>query len=261
MEKITGIYKITSPSGKVYVGQSADIHERWKYYRCRDYKNQRKLFNSLKKYGVDKHSFEIIEECLIEMLNEREVYWGLLYDSINKGLNLVLGNSHVMSDETRKKKSDLMKGRKMPDHLKEKLRKINTGRKHTEEHIAKRVSKLIGRKRSDETRKKLSEKARGRVYSEEALLSRKGRKLTETTKQKLRDINLGKKHSEESKRRMSEALKGKGTKSIICINTGEIFDSAGEASSKFNINRSGIVMILKGKIKNPRHGLLFGYKN
>jgi hypothetical protein len=61
MQKIVGIYKITSPSGKVYIGQSWDIADRWKQYRRYACKNQPKIYNSLKKYTHFEHIFEIVE--------------------------------------------------------------------------------------------------------------------------------------------------------------------------------------------------------
>lgn len=102
-----GIYKITSPSGKVYIGKSINIEKRWdvylKIYGC---EQQVKLFNSLCKYGSINHIFEIIEECSIEQLNEREIYYIKLYDSINNGLNLTEGgdggNLNEESEELRR---------------------------------------------------------------------------------------------------------------------------------------------------------------
>ena len=58
-----GIYKITSPSNKVYIGQSTNLEKRKDDYiklRC---DKQPKLFNSLQKYDWEQHIFEIIEEC------------------------------------------------------------------------------------------------------------------------------------------------------------------------------------------------------
>ena len=71
-----GIYKITSPTGKIYIGQSTNIEKRWKDYnkmmRC---KRQTRLYNSLKKYGPNNHIFEILEECTEDKLLEKETYW------------------------------------------------------------------------------------------------------------------------------------------------------------------------------------------
>ena len=99
---MTGIYKITSPSKKVYIGQSIDIEKRFKQYKRLDCKKQPKLYNSLKKYNPENHVFEIIEECLVEQLNEKEIYWKQHYNSIKEGLNCELfdigqeiGRAHV----------------------------------------------------------------------------------------------------------------------------------------------------------------------
>lgn len=88
-----GIYIIKSPKGKVYVGQSSNIHKRYSYYKRLACKGQPKLYASLLKHGFDKHLFVVIESCSINHLNERERYWQEYYDSVNSGLNLALTNS------------------------------------------------------------------------------------------------------------------------------------------------------------------------
>ncbi len=73
------IYKITSPTGRLYVGQTKHFGRRintYKYKIINDtgWKNA-KIMNSLKKYGWDAHKLEIIEECEDCKLNEREIFW------------------------------------------------------------------------------------------------------------------------------------------------------------------------------------------
>lgn len=63
MNKICGIYKITSPSGRIYIGQSEDINRRFHQYKKLNCKKQWLLYKSFVKYGVDNHIFEIIVEC------------------------------------------------------------------------------------------------------------------------------------------------------------------------------------------------------
>jgi hypothetical protein len=102
---IIGIYKITSPSGKIYIGQSINIIIRWKKYKSLDCKTQIKLYRSLKKHGVENHIFEIIEECFEDQLNEREIYWGLYFNVLNEdGLVLRLGKSRGRWSEEVKQK-------------------------------------------------------------------------------------------------------------------------------------------------------------
>jgi group I intron endonuclease len=87
-----GIYKITNPKNKLYIGKSKDIETRFNSYKkIQHCKQQRKLYNSLKKYGPENHIFEIIEECSYSELNNREIFWIKKTNSIKKGLNLTLG--------------------------------------------------------------------------------------------------------------------------------------------------------------------------
>lgn len=88
MEKITGIYKITNPQGKIYIGQSININRRWYAYQNLERKSMGlKLYNSLNKYGPENHIFEIIKVCKVAELREQETYYKQLYDSVLTGLN------------------------------------------------------------------------------------------------------------------------------------------------------------------------------
>jgi group I intron endonuclease len=86
-----GIYKITSPTGRVYIGQSIDLEARQKIYARKGCKNQVRLYASLVKYGFSKHIFEVVEECKVEELNVRERHWQDIYDVLSEnGLNCKL---------------------------------------------------------------------------------------------------------------------------------------------------------------------------
>jgi group I intron endonuclease len=89
---IIGIYKITNPKDKVYIGQSTNVKRRKSQYYCFNSSSiGYKIKNSLKKYGPENHIFEIIEECTLEQLNEREIYWIKYYNSVKRGLNISEG--------------------------------------------------------------------------------------------------------------------------------------------------------------------------
>ncbi len=109
-----GIYKITNPKGLVYVGQSTDIERRWwGYKKLRKNEIGTKLFYSLNKYKPKNHVFEIIEECPIEQLTERETYWTLQYNALHpNGLVLQIGGKHgYMTEESKLKMSLAKKGK------------------------------------------------------------------------------------------------------------------------------------------------------
>jgi group I intron endonuclease len=161
MEKKIGIYKITSPSGKVYVGQSNDIGNRFSKYKGLHCYKQRKLYNSLKKYGVENHIFEIIEECAFEELNVRERYWQEFYDVLNpnKGLNLKLTQTDILpyihSEETKAKMSKSQIGNKkglgriVSIETREKLSIANKGQNNK-----------LGTTHSKETKEQMSKSAK-----------------------------------------------------------------------------------------------------
>ena len=131
-----GIYKITNPKGKIYIGQSTNIEKRIHGYENLRYCSQQiKLYNSLKKYTPNTHIFEIIEECLVEELNEKERYWQDFYDVIGEnGLNLLLTKTTdrcgFMSKETRQKMSKSKMGNKITESGKKKLSEKMKGEKN-----------------------------------------------------------------------------------------------------------------------------------
>lgn len=110
-----GIYKIISPSGRIYIGSSCNIQRRFRQYKNGNVKTQTALWNSFKKYGVDNHIFEVVEECTKNNLLKRETYYGIFYNVLSGGLNCKLPKSGEkfisVSSKTRKKQSKAMKGR------------------------------------------------------------------------------------------------------------------------------------------------------
>jgi hypothetical protein len=119
-----GIYKITSPTNKIYIGQSTNIENRKYYYTSIKCDKQPKLYNSLLKYGWEQHIFEVIEECLEKQLNEREIYWGNYFKVLGEnGLNLRLGDANGLCSEETKQKIGLTNSRPKPNNFNSNLRK------------------------------------------------------------------------------------------------------------------------------------------
>lgn len=83
-----GIYKIISPNGRIYIGQSRNIERRfYEYKNLHNCRFQKKLFRSFIKYGIINHNFSVEKECLEENLNKEERFYQEYYNSIEKGLN------------------------------------------------------------------------------------------------------------------------------------------------------------------------------
>ena len=89
---VTGIYKITNQVTKeCYIGQSVDISKRWKdHAKCGlgiDTPAGNKLYKAMQTYGIWNFSWEVLEQCSKDLLDEKEKYYIDLYDSYNFGYN------------------------------------------------------------------------------------------------------------------------------------------------------------------------------
>jgi group I intron endonuclease len=131
---ICGIYKITSPNGRIYIGQSINVKQRFKKYFKLHCKKQLRLYNSLSKYGVENHTFEIIEECEQLKLNERERFWQDFYNCVSVGLNLKLTHttdkSGNASEISKLRMSHARTGEKNPNYGKKCCWAGITGKNH-----------------------------------------------------------------------------------------------------------------------------------
>ena len=96
MTKLGKIYLISNDvNNKLYVGQTIQtLNKRFNGHCCYS-KSDRSVNMYIKraihKYGKDKFHITLIEECPINLLNDREKYWIAFYDSYNNGYNLTKG--------------------------------------------------------------------------------------------------------------------------------------------------------------------------
>ena len=157
-----GIYKIVSPSEKIYVGQSIRIEERFLSYKnLSGVRGQKGLQNSFYKYGVENHIFEILEECDIEELNNKERYWQDYYNVLKYGLNCKLTTSDDKSGFLTKE-------------VCEKISKSHIGIKPNEETRLKMSISAKNRIRkpySKEHSKAISDAKKGKTFSEKHKLA------------------------------------------------------------------------------------------
>lgn len=154
-----GIYKWVSPSGRIYVGQSRNIDQRKDWYLSGGIKNapMPKLKRSFKKYGIENHIFDVIEYCTLEELNEREIYWGLFFNTLNEGLNCKLGEQNcIFSEETKDKMREAKLGKSLPQEVKTKIGESNMGQKRSQETKNKMIISRTGGVRSQETKNEMS---------------------------------------------------------------------------------------------------------
>lgn len=73
-----GIYKITEKTNtnNFYIGKSNNIQRRFKEHQTKSYEQTRIPFDKIiKEKGKDSFVYEVLEECQLEELNEKEAYW------------------------------------------------------------------------------------------------------------------------------------------------------------------------------------------
>ena len=193
----------------IYIGKTARSLE----IRLQEHLRHAETYfeRAVKKYGIDAFEVSVVEECNNEKeLNEREIYWIEKFNcKYPNGYNLTDGGEgctgFIHSAETRAKISETHRGREKAPC-------------------------------SEETRKKIS-------------VSNKGHSVTAETRAKISAARIGKKLTLEHRQKLSAVRKGKQaqsknttlqkhSRSVICVETNQIFDSIGEASRWAGVERS-----------------------
>ena len=187
-----GIYKITNPKGKIYIGQSINIESRKRIYRySNSYKNSigPKLYNSINKHKWENHFHEIIEECSIEQLNEREIYWKQYYLDQLGWKNVLFCNIYdtgggPMSEQTKQNISKgklgtkgWPKGNKRSEEFKlyiknntERSKKIGNSIKKNINRNKKISQSMIGKSKTDQHKKNISKNSKGVSRNQKPIL-------------------------------------------------------------------------------------------
>jgi len=184
-------------------------------------KGQIRLYKSFMKHGYESHSFSVIEECDLLLLNDRERYWQDFYDaSGDMGLNCLLTSS-----------KDKTGGHS--DATKQKISKANKAvfiKKNGIGAITKRDAKAALRKLNLD-KLPISDESRSKMRT-----SKKGNKL-----------NFGRKLTKEEKQKISDGNPRK--KEIINLETGIFYSSATEAAFSYGGHPSYLLQ----KITNSRY--------
>lgn len=228
---MVGIYKITSPSGRIYIGLSYNIEQRWRAHRS-GASRCHTLKNSFKKYGFENHQLSVLHELPEDVSEEIICEYEMLYIHLYKECGVKMANQkmggqkggkgNVLSKEQREaigkrsKGNTYRRGVKLSQETIEKMKKALKGRKvwnegkHLHEETKKKLSDFNkGKKLSEETKRKISEATKGVPKSETMKLklgaAHKGKIISLEQRQVLREANLGKKHSRETKLKMSKS--------------------------------------------------------
>jgi group I intron endonuclease len=205
-----GIYKITNPNGKIYIGQSIDIKKRFYRYESLQCKGQPKLYNSIKKHGWENHITEIIEECLEEHLLEKETFWKIHYNVLNENSLCcrIDGRGGQMSEKSKKKMSSSIK--KYWDEISDEDKKIRTKKNivflKSEGHVKTVSNRLKGVSKTKEhiIRLKESQNNKETVIKRKNSLRKYWDELDPNIREEKRQKNIEAQNREEVKKKISE---------------------------------------------------------
>lgn len=265
---ISGIYKIVNIiNNKFYIGSSKELNRRWSEHKSELKHNKHIniiLQRAWNKYGIDCFNFEIIEECDVNILLEREQFYiDTLKPKYNIGLKssggdnltnhpnrieiiqkMAIGvrNRHLnRTDEERRLYSERYKGNKNPnfgnswtDDMKKSasLRTKEYFKTHKSYKIGKKHNEIYGEEKAKEISRKMSEIASTRIGNKNSF--------------------FGKSHSDETKKKMSDKRIGKyyGEQNIPFSIDGKEYNSLGLASKELSIPIPTIRWRIKSKNKN-----------
>lgn len=235
--RITCIYKITSPNGRVYIGQTVNARRRHLDYCSKKANKQPALHRSIKKYGWDKHLFSIIHELPNDVSQDVLNAYECLYMDMHKACGIVLLNT----------KEGGSNGRNSADSIKKANDKWKIWYKNNpidgSKWILSSIESRKGKALSEDHKGKLSLSLKGRVFSDDhrnsLSISTRGKKksYTEEFKQSKRDHIL--------------KFAGKNKIPIYqCSLDGEIikeWESGTAAAKHLGVSRKGIERCLKKK--------------
>ena len=246
VKKIIGIYQITcTVNGKRYVGQSIDIKRRFNQHRRKPPDGMREDFEL---YGVDKFTFEVLEECAPEELTARENFY----------LSTLKPEYNIKTE-----------GNGLPEESIEKLRRSKLGQKFTAEHWAN-ISKGKRGKKIAALSTKIQCIETGEIFpsitaaaescgAKQGNISKvlagkrdfaggyswrycdKSQETAEETRRHRQAVRLDKKRN--------ESFVKANCQSVQCIETREIFDSVNKAAESCNVSPSAVSNVLRGSSK------------
>ena len=231
-DALCGVYKITNNvNGKVYIGQSINIKNRWKdHINALNRKDSSctLLQRAWNKYKQESFSFEILELCSEDMLDEVETKYIDIYDARNNGYNIEPGgnaNKHL-SDETKQKIREAHLGMKASEETRKKMSESRMGEKNP----------MYGQTHSEAALKKMSDAAKGRP----------GHRPSDDGLERIRLANIGKVMSEATKKKISEANQGnipynKNNRLVYCVELNKVFENPSSASKELCISSSNII--------------------
>ncbi len=160
-----GIYCLTFPNGKFYIGSSCVIKKRTRIHECELESGRHKNGRLQKAYN----KYKLMEKktLLVCSRDELKFYEQLIIDGLKPPLN-ISRNAYrpEMTPEVCAKIAEAARGRLVSDETRRKMSQSRKGRKLSDELKARLSALAQGRKNSTETREKMSQAKKGKKLSE-----------------------------------------------------------------------------------------------
>lgn len=242
--QVVCIYKITSPTGKVYIGQTINARRRYTDYKSKKANKQPFLHKSIIKHGWHNHQFEVVHELPSDVTQDVINNYECIYIELYRSAGAVLlntkegGSNGRNSDESIKKANDKWK------------EWYNSNPVNGIKWIIQSIEARRGVPLTKEHRQKLSQKLKGRIVTEEHArnlsLATKGKpkkyKIEDTIAQSMRAKKIG----------------GWNKKPIVQMSlTGEFikeWPSGTKAAKELGVSRKGIERCLKKQRGGKTYG-------
>lgn len=249
------IYKITSPTGRVYIGQTINILLRLGKYRSCNVE-QYKIHCSIVKFGWDAHTVEVLCSCQKHEMDELEIKYIKEYDSYNSGLNSTEGGRNA----------------KLTAYQKDRVRRSNQTRAIKSETIAKRKATcektgypMQGKKHSEESKLKMSLSRIGKKKTEEQMVvfrkaheKRRGIKRPQWVVDKIRETHLKRREVYKYKDPSLQYHPLLHIKRILVnnedLNIKVILNSQREAANLAHLSGTTVTQLIRGDYDHPYKG-------
>lgn len=207
---MTGIYRIVhTATGREYIGQAADISQRWRAHRRRltaGNHHAPHLQSAWAKYGATAFMFEMLEECAVAELDAREQHW---LDSRCPAFNTakIAGTRRGVphSPASKAKLSAALTGRKRSPAECAAIAAGQRGKTHSEAAKAKMRAAATGRAATAAARNNMSQAQRERGRPTSEYDSRRGRRYGAARVEKSALARRGAQRTPEQKEKMRQA--------------------------------------------------------
>ncbi|WP_241120567.1 GIY-YIG nuclease family protein [Achromobacter xylosoxidans] len=262
-EKISGVYTIEAPDGRLYIGSSVDVEQRWSEHKSklRNGKHDNPILSEIvAEHGLDSLRHRLMFRCVPDSLRDQEQ---AAIDRLKPALNVLPTAERLLTEQWKRPGFRARNSQRASEQ--------NAARWRDPDY-AKKASARVSVMQTNEAKAKSaasrrrSMKERGPAYQSVAAAS------SATLKRLHADPEFAKAHAERKRkemlercqdpefcRRRDEAAAAANRKPIRCLNTGEVFPSKEDAAKGKGISVSVISKQLRGL--PTRTGLRWEYLN